>query len=62
MEYLIHNELMLCRFRKLMNEVRAGAIRRNSFEPWEVELLVDLMMCRVSRRRHTTAPARVRGG
>lgn len=42
-------ELMLCRFRQLIGEVQAGKTHRNSFEPWEIEILVDLQACRLTQ-------------
>ncbi len=47
----IQVELMLCRFRRLMAEVHSGVARRNNFEPWEIEILLDLQSCHFSRRR-----------
>ena len=51
MEDIIQAELMLCRFRRLMAEVQSGVIRRNNFEPWEIEILLDLQGFHLSRRR-----------
>ncbi len=36
-----------------MREIESGTLGRNSFHPWEVELLVDLEQCqiRANRRR-----------
>ena len=44
---------LVVRFKRLMREVESGVIARNSFHPWEVELLVDLEQCelRANRRR-----------
>ena len=42
---------MLNRFRRLMGELQRGAISRNDFQPWEVELLLDIETCQVERRR-----------
>jgi hypothetical protein len=44
-------ELMLGRFRRLMSEVRSGVVRRNNFEPWEIDILLDLSNCHLTRRR-----------
>jgi hypothetical protein len=44
-------ELMLNRFRRLMAEVMRGAIGRNSFQPWELAILMDLETAEVDRRR-----------
>ena len=50
-EELIELELMLNRFKRLLNEVTRGALARNSFQPWEVEILLDLQNCKLERRR-----------
>lgn len=47
----IQLELMLNRFRRLLGELQSGKTHRNQFEPWEIEILVDLESCRVSRRQ-----------
>jgi hypothetical protein len=48
---LIQRELMLNRFHRLMGEIMRGAIVRNTFEPWEVDILLDLQTCQLERRR-----------
>lgn len=48
---LVELELMLNRFRRLIGEVIRGTLARNSFHPWEVEILMDLENCRLERRR-----------
>jgi hypothetical protein len=48
---LIELELMLNRFNRLIGEVMRGALARNSFQPWEVDILVDLENCRIERGR-----------
>jgi hypothetical protein len=48
---IIALEIMLNRFRRLMVEVLRGVIARNSFLPWEVEILLDLDTCQLERRR-----------
>jgi len=50
-EELIDRELMLNRFKRLLGEVMRGAMARNSFQPWEVEILMDLEHCPLERRR-----------
>ena len=44
---------LVVRFRRLMREIESGALMRNSFHPWEVDLIVDLEQCqiRANRRR-----------
>jgi len=44
-------ELMLNRFRRLLGEVIRGATARNTFEPWEVTLLLDFKNCELQPRR-----------
>ena len=44
---LILMELMLNRFRKLVSELMRGSLTRNSFEPWEVEILLDVEACQL---------------
>lgn len=48
---LIQLELMFNRFRRLLAELQSGVIRRNHFQPWEVDILVDLENCHLDRRR-----------
>ena len=48
---LVILELMLNRFRRLISDLQRGAISRNDFHPWEVELLLDAADCQLDRRR-----------
>jgi hypothetical protein len=48
---LVELELMLNRFKRLMGEVVRGVIARNSFQPWEMEILMDMENCQLDRRR-----------
>jgi hypothetical protein len=50
-EELVEQELMLNRFNRLLGEVMRGAVARNSFQQWEVEILMDLENCQLERRR-----------
>ena len=50
---LIALEIMLNRFHRLMGELMRGTIARNSFHPWEVQILLDLETCQLDRRRRT---------
>jgi len=50
-EELIDRELMLNRFKRLIVEMMRGTVVRNSFQPWEVEILMDLETCQLERRR-----------
>lgn len=43
-------ELMLNRFRRLISELIRGTLARNTFAPWEVELLLDLANCEIKPR------------
>src|ERR1019366_10159217 len=49
---LVEQELMLNRFNRLIGEITHGAISRNVFQPWEIDLLVDIASCPLDRRRH----------
>ena len=42
---------MVTRFNRLVKELLQGAIRRTTFQPWEVHLLLDLQDCRLTRSR-----------
>jgi hypothetical protein len=48
-------ELMANRFRRLVKELIEGEVRRTSFQPWEVHLLLDLQDCRLTRSRRDEA-------
>jgi hypothetical protein len=48
---IIETELTLNRFRRLIGEVMRGVLARNSFQPWEVEILMDLANCPLKARR-----------
>jgi hypothetical protein len=48
-EELIEQEITLNRFKRLMGEVIRGAVARNSFQAWEVEILLDLQNCTIER-------------
>ena len=42
---VIDKELMRWRFQRLTNELISGALSRTSFQPWEVDVLLDLSDC-----------------
>ena len=44
-------EIMLNRFNRLIAEVMEGRCRRNSFLPWELDILLDMENCQLERRR-----------
>ena len=48
---LIQLELMLNRFNRLIGELLRGAIMRNTFQPWEVEILMDMDTCGLEPRK-----------
>ncbi len=38
-------DFVLARFNKLVQELLRGSITRNTFRPWEVEILLDMEAC-----------------
>jgi len=48
---LVETERMLNRFRKLLADVIRGNVRRNVFEPWEVDILLDMEACSIEPKR-----------
>jgi len=48
---LIELELMLNRFRRLVSELMRGEMARNSFQPWVVDILLDVESCSVESRQ-----------
>lgn len=48
---LIELELIRNRFNRLMNELARGEIARNSFQSWEVEILLDIETCALEPRK-----------
>jgi hypothetical protein len=48
---LVERELMFNRFQQLILEVIRGEMRRTIFQPWEVELLVDIESCALDPKR-----------
>lgn len=53
MQSALNSDVVLARFQRLMKDVRLGDWRRNCFEPWEIELLLDIAACdpEIQRRR-----------
>ncbi|HEY1342727.1 MAG TPA: hypothetical protein VGF59_34730 [Bryobacteraceae bacterium] len=45
------SELTLNRFRRLVGELMRGATARTVFQPWELEILLDIERCSVDRKR-----------
>ena len=50
-EDLIQLELMLNRFNRLIGELLRGTIIRTTFQPWEVELILDMHNCEINPRK-----------
>jgi hypothetical protein len=48
---LVQHELMLNRFKRLLTEIMRGTAARNAFQPWEIEILLDLEACDLEPRR-----------
>jgi hypothetical protein len=38
-------EAVLTRFNKLLAELVRGTMNRNTFQPWEIDILLDIEMC-----------------
>ncbi len=51
----IDSEVLLNQFNKLMNELMRGNVTRNTFQPWEIEILLDIEGCQLrdSAKRET---------
>ncbi len=51
----IDSEVLLNQFNKLMNELLRGNVTRNTFQPWEIEILLDIEGCQMrdSAKRET---------
>ncbi len=41
------SDLVLARFNRLMQEILRGAMNRNTFHPFEIEILLDIEACRL---------------
>lgn len=50
-EDLVDRELMFSQFHRLVTELIRGGTKRNSFQPWEVEILVDIETCDIDPKR-----------
>jgi len=44
---------MLNRFNRLTSELARGVLTRNVFQPWEVEILLDMQSCELPPRRRS---------
>ncbi len=51
----IDSEVLLNQFNKLINELLRGNVTRNTFQPWEIEILLDIEGCQLrdSAKRET---------
>ena len=49
------SDAVLAQFNRLIQELLRGSMNRNTFRPWEVELLLDIEACNLgdSSRRET---------
>jgi hypothetical protein len=45
------SDQLLIRFNRLVRELEQGAMTRNCFKPWEIELLLDIDACDLRSRR-----------
>ena len=43
----IDSEARLNRFNRLMQELIRGTMNRNTFQPWEIEILLDIEGCQI---------------
>jgi hypothetical protein len=43
----IDSEARLNRFNRLMQELIRGAMNRNTFQPWEIDILLDIEACQI---------------
>ncbi len=49
MDSVPDSEAILHRFNKLMLELLRGDTHRNTFQPWEVAILLDIEACHLRR-------------
>lgn len=43
----LDSDTILTQFNRLMNELLRGNLVRNTFRPWEIELLLDIETCKL---------------
>ncbi len=48
---LVDRELMRNRFQRLIGELMHGSVGRTTFQPWEIELLIDIQACQTMPQR-----------
>jgi hypothetical protein len=46
-------EEILTQFNRLIRELLSGSISRNTFQPWEIEVLLDIETCRMQESART---------
>ena len=46
-DFLPDSDAILAQFNRLMTEMIRGTLNRNTFRPWEIELLLDIESCSV---------------
>ena len=39
------SEIVLARFNRLLQELVRGTMNRNTFQPWEIDILLDIEAC-----------------
>jgi hypothetical protein len=42
---VLDSEIVLARFNRLMQELLRGSMNRNTFQPWEIDILLDIEGC-----------------
>src|SRR5277367_6925544 len=42
-----NSEVLLTRFNKLLQELVRGSMNRNTFQPWEIQILLDIEACQI---------------
>lgn len=47
------SDAVLAQFNRLIQELLRGSMRRNTFRPWEIELLLDIESCKLREQRDT---------
>jgi len=47
-DHLPDSETVLAQFNRLVGELLRGSLNRNTFRPWEIELLLDMETCEFS--------------
>ena len=50
-DVLVEREPTLNRFKRLWGEIMRGELVRNSFQPWEIDILLVLEACELEPRR-----------